>query len=175
MVSDNIVALVAHFEGFRARPYRDLGGVWTIGFGDTELPAKGVEYITREEAMQRLSQKLSDNVNALLLDVSPGKDITREVVEATASLAYNIGLRRAIQSQWWKTCKQGKLDLTLLFRWRMANGKHVYGLLRRRVAEALHALGRDWRECKRYDTLARKVIDGKAFPVDLANKIVTMA
>lgn len=175
MVSDNIVVLVAHFEGFRARPYRDLGGVWTIGFGDTELPAKGVEYITREEAMQRLSQKLSDNVNALLLDVGQGNYVTREVVESTASLAYNIGLRRAMRTQWWKTCKQGKLDLTLLFRWRMVGSKHIFGLLRRRVAEALHAIGRDWREYKKYDTLARKVINGEVFPVELANKIVTMA
>ncbi|GIV52004.1 MAG: hypothetical protein KatS3mg038_2525 [Candidatus Kapaibacterium sp.] len=175
MVSDNIVSLVAHFEGFRARPYRDLGGVWTIGFGDTELPAKGVEYITREEAMQRLSERLSDNVNALLLDVGHGNYVSREVVEATASLAYNIGLRRAIESQWWKTCKQGQPNLVSLLRWRMANGKYVYGLLRRRVAEALHAIGRDWRDYEKYDALARKVIDGKAFPVDLANKIVSIA
>ncbi len=170
MVSDELIQLVMHFEGFRARVYRDIGGVWTIGYGDTELPRRGIERITQEQARDELIKKLTQHHQVIAVD-DEVKRTTRREQEATASLAYNVGLRRAIESQWWQSCKQGQPNLVLLLRWRMANGKQVYGLLRRRVAEALHAIGRDWRDYKKYDTLARKVINKEILSIALVNRI----
>lgn len=54
-------AVIASYEGLRLKAYTDSGGVWTIGFGSTEINNKPVvnwQTITRDEAEAALENYL---------------------------------------------------------------------------------------------------------------------
>lgn len=87
-------AFVAEREGFRANPYRDGGGVWTIGYGFT-VTADGQHVradtppITQVDAYARLTGMVG-RVLALVRG-SVHVPITDNQAAALTSLAYNIG------------------------------------------------------------------------------------
>ena len=85
--SEEGVALIAEFEGFRAMPYADDLGNWYIGYGTSCEPADYPYGITEEEALQLLRQSLisaEDSVNRLLMDY--GISVTQYQFDAMASM-----------------------------------------------------------------------------------------
>jgi GH24 family phage-related lysozyme (muramidase) len=93
-VSEEGLALIRHFEGFRGQAYRDAVGVWTIGFGHTAMagpPAvtPGLR-ISREEAnaiLARDVEKFAGGVrDAVKVPLSDAQ------FSALVSFAYNVGL-----------------------------------------------------------------------------------
>lgn len=83
------VVEIAHSEGCRLRAYRDIAGVWTIGWGETEGVRDGMVW-TQSKADRRLCERLAEfaqGVSQLLRQPA-----TAQQLGAMVSLAYNIGL-----------------------------------------------------------------------------------
>lgn len=83
------LVFIANFEGFRAAPYRDSGGIWTIGFGHTHAVGPLTKPITRAEGLRLLRQDAhaaEAAVRALVhVKLSQGE------FDALVSFVYNVG------------------------------------------------------------------------------------
>lgn len=92
-VSDRGLALIAGFEGFRARPYRDSVGVWTIGYGETKGVGAGTAPWTRAHALVRLRVRANRDYLAPVVAVARSVGLTLKPYEkdALTSLVYNTG------------------------------------------------------------------------------------
>lgn len=91
-VSNRGVALVAGFEGFRANVYRDVVGVPTQGYGETQGITPGRPW-SRAYALARLRTRLNRNYLAPVLALCKliGLVLTQNEQDALASLVYNLG------------------------------------------------------------------------------------
>ena len=120
--------LLKQYEGFRANAYRDIVGIWTLGYGFTQGVKPG-DHMTQAEGDARLLKELES--------YAPGVPGTENQLAAMTVLAYNIGKPSFDHS----TVKrlhvardfQGAADAFRM--WDKANGKVVYGLVRRRESE----------------------------------------
>jgi lysozyme len=126
-------ALVTHWEGFRADPYKDVTGVLTACYGHT-LGVQDRTY-TRAECNALMQGDLAD-ADAIVRRCIP-QPIPPQIEAALVDAAYNIGprvvcgstiQRRARAGDWSGVCDG-------LLAWRYAGGKVSPGLLNRRVAE----------------------------------------
>jgi lysozyme len=128
------LALVAEFEGFRADAYRDMVGVWTIGYGETKGVKPG-DVTTEPEARAKLQARLDEFERGVQSHIT--SSFLPEQSAAMTALAYNIGLGNFSTSSVLRLHNArdfaGAGDAFL--KWDMAGGKHVPGLLRRRQAE----------------------------------------
>ena len=128
--------LIANFEGFRSRPYRDAVGVWTIGYGSTRGVGPNSRPVTKAQAMKRLRNEVDAtygaSVNALDLPLS------QQQFDALTSFVYNVGpggispttgIGKALRARKWRKAADE------LLRWNKAGGKELLGLTRRRKAE----------------------------------------
>lgn len=137
---DIAVPLIAEFEGFSATPYRDIGSVWTIGYGCTALPdgrrvTADTTPISKDEGRQWL-RNLVVNVVAqvrAMVEVS----ITDTQAAALASLAYNIGTGALRNSTLLRNLNQGNYAVASgqFMAWTYAGGHTSPGLFKRRVEE----------------------------------------
>lgn len=129
-------ALITEFEGFRANPYQDSVGVWTIGYGSTAGVGPNTPPVTQEAALQRMmgevDVKYGAAVNAL------GVPLTQNQFDALTSFVYNVGpggiatstgIGRALRA-----CDYARAAEELL-KWDKAGGRALAGLTRRRQAE----------------------------------------
>lgn len=83
------VVEIARSEGCRLRAYRDIAGVWTIGWGETEGVTPG-EVWTQDLADARLCERLEQFAEGVDRRLTyPANPHQRA---AMVSLAYNIGL-----------------------------------------------------------------------------------
>lgn len=135
-VSNRGTNLVASFEGFRSKPYRDAVGVWTIGFGETLGVTGGTKPITRARALAQLRTRLNrdfGDVVARLVKVR----LNQNEFDALTSLAYNIGTGAFGNSTLLKLLNQGKRQAAAdqFLAWDKAGGRALAGLTRRRKAE----------------------------------------
>lgn len=133
------LALIRHFEGFRGTAYRDAVGVWTIGYGHTSMAGppqvKPGQVMSRESAAHILVQDVemfakgvADAVLVLLSDAQ---------FSALVSFAYNVGLGAFRKSSVLKAVNAG--DVAAVSRrlnlWVKAGGRTLPGLVKRRAAE----------------------------------------
>lgn len=89
VVSSAGVALVAEFEGFRPTVYRDVAGVPTIGYGETEKQYVDRGKISEPEARWLLRNRLNkDYVPAVL---AANHRLTQHQLDGFASFVYNCG------------------------------------------------------------------------------------
>ncbi len=92
VTSDEGVALIEEFEGYRDMPYADDQGNWYIGYGTACDPADYPDGITEEEADMLFREDLADTeekVNGLLLDY--GISVTQYQFDAMVSMTYTLG------------------------------------------------------------------------------------
>ncbi len=148
MINAEGLELIKDFEGFEADPYKDVAGIWTIGFGSIYGQAgKRVTQdhpsITRDQAVELMArdlQRTEDRV-ARLIKVP----VTENQFAALCSFAYNVGTgafqrstaRMKLNRQDYLGCANE------LLRWKYAGKKVVQGLLRRREAERQLFLSED--------------------------------
>jgi lysozyme len=127
---------IMNFEGFREKPYRDSGGLWTIGYGQ-RLTQEEVEQfkdgITTTEAQSLFDNYILGMVKQLRtcpLALLPHQ------FDACCSLAYNIGLHMFLDSTIYKMLSVRGVDLSswLVFT-KDAKGHTDDGLVRRRHKE----------------------------------------
>lgn len=137
--------LIKEFEGLRLNSYRDSVGVWTIGYGHTGT-AKPNQTITKNEAERLLEKDL------LRFENSVNKAVTiplnQNQFDALVSIVFNVGegnssksgiirLKNGQPSTLLRRLNSGDyLGAALAFKdWRLAGGKVLNGLVRRRQAE----------------------------------------
>ena len=130
------LALIKEFEGCKLRAYKDVVGVWTIGWGHTGAEVREGLVLTQEEADRALQADLGVFERAVgrATDVC----VSPNQFSAMVCLTYNIGAKAFTFSTLLDLVNQGKFaEAAAQFkRWNKAGGKVVAGLTRRRAAEA---------------------------------------
>ena len=137
--------MIKMFESLRLNAYKDSVGVWTIGYGHT-LKVKEGDVITQEQADNFLYDDLvwaQDSVRAAL----SYRDISNMpyAFDALVSFVFNLGPEALGKSTLLKrVLNYEDRDAAAEFqRWTYAGGKSLFGLRRRRFAEAVRFLGGD--------------------------------
>jgi lysozyme len=129
------VALIAQSEGCRLRAYRDVAGVWTLGWGETLGIVEGMTW-TQNEADRRLCERLTEFASGVCGHLTT--PVTTSEFAALVSLAYNIGLAAFARSSVLKAHNRGdRAGAARAFTlWNRAGGKVIQGLVTRRAREA---------------------------------------
>jgi len=140
MINKNGVELLKDFEGFSSTPYKDVAGIWTIGFGsiygiDNKRVTENHPNITEEIAQELMERdlKTTEFTIANLVKVP----LTENQFSALCSFVYNIGsgafqrstARMKLNRKDYEGCANE------LLKWKYAGKKIIPGLLRRRKAE----------------------------------------
>lgn len=128
-------AIVKSFEGCRLTAYRDVRGIWTLGWGHTANVHPG-QTCTQAQADAWLDEDLQE-ASYELLQVSPGP-FAPGAQDALTSFVFNLGignyrsstLRTYVDNQEWSAVK------TEMLKWDHSGGEVIAGLERRRQAEA---------------------------------------
>jgi len=127
--------LLKSFEGCKLAPYKDIGGIWTVGYGHTGQDVIPGQPWTQEQVDNCLSQDLSKfekGVESLLAVPFNENEFSALVV-----FSYNVGLNALKNSTLLKKLnmvdKLGAADQLLL--WNKVNKQPIAGLTRRRQAE----------------------------------------
>jgi len=145
-VSPRGMALIEGFEGFRSCPYKDVVGVWTIGYGETSGIGANTPCWSRETAERRLRARVNRDYLAPVLRLADavGMDLKQHEADALASLVYNVGpgvlnkgktMGDAIRSR-----NRNQIANSFLV-YDHAGGKRLEGLTRRRRRERQLFLG----------------------------------
>lgn len=84
-------------EGFRAHPYRDTVGVWTIGYGSIRWRGERVDSNTVTVTEREAEHELHAELYGCLIDaqqIIPGFDTLGNVrQEVAVNMVYNLGRR----------------------------------------------------------------------------------
>ncbi|WP_406239757.1 lysozyme [Acetobacter orientalis] len=143
---DQAVSLICSLEGFRSRPYRDVTGTWTVGYGSTRWEGQSVTQthpmsVTEAQARVSVSQIASGVLKALKSSI--GASLTPNQWAALTSFAYNVGLSACLNSTLVRLVKEQQLDKAAdqFLLWDKSKGQVIPGLLNRRKAERLLFLG----------------------------------
>jgi lysozyme len=130
------LALIKTFEGCRLLAYRDVVGVWTIGYGSTK-DVHPAQRITQAQAEALLVDRLAEEFEPGVLAAVAHAPTTQPQFDAMVSLAYNIGVGAFGGSSVARLHRLGHheqaADAFLL--WNRAGGRVVTALTRRRAAE----------------------------------------
>lgn len=163
-MTEDALALIRQFEGFRGRAYLCPSGVWTIGYGHTSHagpPAvtRGKD-ITESEAETLLRsdvENFAKDVTKLLF-----RELNDKQFSALVSFAYNIGIGALRTSSVLKAINAGDFDAVprRLQLWVKAGGRILPGLVKRRAAEAAMFMG-GTDGASRSDTGIPSRVDGK--------------
>lgn len=144
-ISENGKSLIKKFEGCELESYQDSVGVWTIGFGHTKGVRQG-QSITKDEALSMLDEELIEYEEYVekLVEVP----LNQDQFDALVCWVYNLGPTNLATSTLLYKLNKGQYDdvPSEIKRWNKAGGEVLKGLVRRREAEALLFLGKDWSE-----------------------------
>lgn len=129
------LAHIKRWEGLKLEAYRDVGGVWTIGYGSTGSHVHEGMTISKAQAEALLRadiERFEDAVDRLVK-----VPLSDERFAALVSLAYNIGVGAFQRSTLLKVLNAGRYDdvPAQIMRWNKVGKKVVDGLTNRRAAE----------------------------------------
>lgn len=132
--------LIAPFEGMRTKAYKDIVGVWTQCYGDTNHVTRNKEK-TEDECGDELAQQVV-TYNTIMkkyihVPLTTGQDA------AFTSAVYNFGETTWRKSSMVRLANEGKMTeaCAYLMQYTKAGGKVVKGLVTRRKAEMEVCLG----------------------------------
>jgi lysozyme len=107
---------IKRHEGYRAKPYQDLEGVWTIGFG-RNLEDRGIR---EDEALLMLRNDIREAEGHLLrLFAEESREWTERRWNALVNMMFNLGatsfsgfkkMIEAIRAEDWDTAAEEMLD-----------------------------------------------------------------
>lgn len=133
------IALIKRFEGCELEAYKDIVGVWTIGYGHTSMagppkvePGMKITQAEAEDILVRDLVKYETGVSKALTKVP-----MQNQFDAMISLCYNIGVAGFSKSSIVRHFNAGNVELAAnsFLLWKKAGGKVVQGLVNRRTAE----------------------------------------
>ena len=150
LVSDECIDFIKSFEGFFSKPYYDIVGVLTLGYGMTGDEIKGLSSITESEATEMLKKLINDKYGKAIKNDLDSKNIIlkQNEFDALVSFAYNCGISALLGSTLYKNIISGIRDkdkITSNFQaWSNGGGRRIEGLYRRRTKEAYMFLYSDY-------------------------------
>jgi lysozyme len=129
--------LVKSSEGLNLRAYRDVAGVWTIGFGHTGPEVTEGLVWTQQQADAQLETDLRTAAHGV--DIEIHVPLSQGEYDALVSFVFNLGKGRLATSTLCSLLNKGHhVDAAAEFpRWAKAGQNIVKGLLVRRFKEAL--------------------------------------
>lgn len=145
--------LIIRAEGFRSDAYLCSAGIATIGYGSIRYrdrePVQLGDTISREDAEELLTHYIATQIDPMIPRLIP-RALTQPQWDAFASFLYNFGFEKTRGYSLTRIIAEGPKDNSLealkaweadVIHWwpvyRMAGGKALLGLYRRRVAELL--------------------------------------
>jgi len=136
-------ALVAPYEGFYPKTYKDMVGVPTVCFGETEKEAVALGRVrpyTRKECEDMLAGSLKKYYEGMMACVKKPMTINMQV--AFTSATYNFGIGGFCKSSMARLVNAGKPKeaCDALVMWNKAGGRVVRGLTIRRAGERARCL-----------------------------------
>ncbi|WP_069445607.1 glycoside hydrolase family protein [Methyloceanibacter stevinii] len=131
------ISIIGGYEGLRLYSYKDVVGVWTACFGETEGIKPGMRF-TREQCDRMfVDSGLTRHERALRRCLTSPDEVPMKTYVAMLSLAYNIGeggfCRSSVVRRWNAGDHYGACDAFLM--WNKAGGRVVQGLVNRRKSE----------------------------------------
>ena len=144
-ISEEGLSLIKKFEGLELEAYKCAAGVWTLGYGHTAGVQEG-DVWSEEQANEQL--KIDMHVYAGYINDHVTCPLSQNQFDALVSWVYNLGPANLKASTMLKVLNSGDYEgvPAQIKRWNKAGGKVLEGLIRRREAEALLFVGRDWNE-----------------------------
>lgn len=133
------IDLIKRWEGCKLKAYKDVAGVWTVGYGLTSragfIQVGPDTVLTQEEADYFLEKVVADFADKIrpMIDAK----LSDNQFSALVSLAYNIGTGAFAKSSVLRRINAGEMHIVpdAMRMWRKAGGKVVQGLINRREAE----------------------------------------
>jgi lysozyme len=133
-----LIAL-AGYEGYERLPYKDSGGVWTDGFGNTHdvVPGKPVEVTAALMQLNKNTVSAQNAVNRCITSY-----ISDQTFSAFVSFTYNVGNDAFCKSTLVKQYNAGNKHeaCNQLKRWVYVAGVKNKGLINRREKESAMCL-----------------------------------
>ena len=139
-ISQAGIDLIKQFEGYRVKPYRDVAGLWTVGYGHLigngkTLPDQYNREFSEGEIDELLRQDLAKFERGVTLQFPV---LLRQCeFDSLCSFSFNLGLGTLDKSSLKKDILAGnKAEAAKDFlKYVYAGGKVVEGLKKRRLAE----------------------------------------
>lgn len=130
------LTVIAHFEGVRYEPYKDVGGVLTVCYGHTGKDIVPNKVYSKEECNELL--ELDFMRTKLQVDRLVKVPVDEHTKAALYSFAFNVGTGAFAKSTMLKKLNTGDQygACEELKKWVYAGGKVWRGLINRREAEA---------------------------------------
>jgi lysozyme len=133
-----LIAL-AGYEGYERLPYKDSGGVWTDGFGNTHnvVPGKPVEVTAALVQLNKNTVSAQNAVNRCITSY-----MSDQTFSSLVSFSFNVGNDAFCKSTLVRKFNAGDKHAACndLMRWNKAGGHVIEGLTRRREQERLMCL-----------------------------------
>lgn len=140
-IEQSTLTLIEQFEGLSLVPYQDQGGVWTIGYGETQDPTgnpvtAATPALTQEQAQASLTEELQKYAAAVTNTIKVS--LTQNQFDACVSLCYNIGVNGFEESTVARECNANNFPLAAqaFLLWDKVKGVVSDGLLNRRKVES---------------------------------------
>jgi lysozyme len=139
MINQAGIELIKAWEGCKLKAYKDVAGVWTVGYGLTSgagfIEVGPDTVLTQDEAdwyLEQVVDKFASQIRPMIAG-----QINENQFAAFVSLAYNIGVGAFKRSSALKHFNAGRIELVpdAMRMWKKAGGKTVQGLINRREAE----------------------------------------
>ncbi|MBN1075345.1 cell wall-binding protein [Clostridium botulinum] len=150
LVSEACINFIKSWEGFFAKPYYDMVGVLTLGYGMTGDEIKGLSSITESKASDMLKDLINNKYAQIIKKSLDDKNISlkQNEFDALVSFAYNCGTAGLLGSTLYKNIVAGIRDKNTIISnfqaWSNGGGKRIEGLYRRRMKEAAMFLDSDY-------------------------------
>lgn len=128
--------LIKRFEGCRLTSYKDVGGVWTVGWGTTG-PHVGPDLTITQAQADTWLQEHVDQFSARVTNLVK-VSINQNQFDALVSFTYNVGVSAFQRSTLLRLLNDGaesSIVASEFLRWTKVDGKIIEGLKRRREAE----------------------------------------
>lgn len=135
--SDAGINLIREFEGFQPKPYDDIGGKPTVGYGHLIKQGESFSQISESQATSLLC---SDLVTAeACIEDCVDVALTQNQFDALCSFVFNLGCLKLRGSTLLRILNKGAYDIAAdeFPKWSRVGQNQVDGLLRRRLAEKL--------------------------------------
>ncbi len=124
--------VVMRWEGLRLDPYKDVAGISTVCWGETNVPMRSYTRAECDAMLQRSIEKHAGPVLACLPEHAP-----LQVKVAFVSFGYNVGTSAACGSVAAQHVRAGRYieACNALMNWTYAGGRKIQGLVNRRQDE----------------------------------------
>lgn len=138
ITSDRGIAAIKQFEGFRNKPYQDVVGKWTVGYGHLIVPGDGCvigDFITPVQGSSLLRQDL--HVAEQCINDNVSVQLTQNQFDALVSFVYNLGCGNFKKSTLLKLLNNGSSvgAANEFEKWDRAGGVPNKGIHQRRMDE----------------------------------------